>query len=81
MCGLIIVFCVFFLPYIVNPMIACVDAAVSIIRFIIAFQLIANPRKTHISHLIDTHNHSYSIATVYHSLPVILLTSGVHCHG
>ena len=46
--GLIIAFCVLhFFAYIANSMIARVDAATrvwcAIIRFIIAFQLIANP--------------------------------------
>ena len=52
--GLIIVFSAFF-AYIANSMIAAMYGLLSL-DFIIAFQLIVNPRKTRILHLIDTRN-------------------------
>ena len=60
--GLMIAFCVF--AYIANSMIGRMDAALCMvcyyIRFIIAFQMIVNPRKSRNSHLIDTRNQKQS---------------------
>ena len=53
-----------FLAYFVNSMIVGQLCMVLLLDFIIAFQLIANPRKTRISHLTDTRNQNQSYTVV-----------------
>ena len=67
--GLMIALCVFF-AYIVNSMIARVDAAmygVLLLDLLLRVQMIAYPGKTRNSHFIDTRsqNQSYSIYFPY----------------
>ena len=61
-----IAFCVF--AYIANSMIACVDAVVYgvlLLDLLLRVQMIANPRKTRNSHLIDTRNQNQSYGITF----------------